>query len=173
MLKKAFLIIFLLLLFPLVQTSNDPIKNNYIIKEGAVPKELPIAQIIIDKISVNNYIYNYDSKNNTVEKNVELLRGSTFPDYDNSILFLAAHSGNSKISYFNNIDRLKNGDIITIYHGNYKYLYAVKKSYLIEKDGDIEVNKSFKNELILTTCSRQFSDKQLIVSSSLTNKIKI
>lgn len=109
MLKKLFLVS--LIVIPIITLSirnkNDPITNSYIVKEGAVPKEVPIAQLIIDKISINNYIYSYDSINNTVEKNVELLAGSTFPDKENSIVFLAAHSGNSNISYFNNLDRLK------------------------------------------------------------------
>lgn len=42
-----------------------------------------------------------------------------------------------------------------------------------EKDGDIEINKTSKNQLILTTCSTTNKNKQLIVSSYLVNKYKI
>lgn len=175
MLKKLFLVS--LIVIPIITLSirnkNDPITNSYIVKEGAVPKEVPIAQLIIDKISINNYIYSYDSINNTVEKNVELLAGSTFPDKENSIVFLAAHSGNSNISYFNNLDRLKKKDKIIFYYKDYKYEYSVDYLMSQEKDGDIEINKTSKNQLILTTCSTTNKNKQLIVSSYLVNKYKI
>ncbi len=170
MLKRLFLtsIIILISIF-VMDTSNisSSISTPSIIKNGSIPNELPIATLSIDKININKPIYKLDSSNNTVEKNVELLHGSIFPDKSNSIIFLAAHSGNSNVSYFNDLDKLNKGDEINFYYKNKKYVYIVDNKFLEDKDGDIEINKSSNNQLVLTTCSRADSKKQLIINSNL------
>ena len=81
-----------------------------------IKKEQPIGKLIINKINLNRNIYSINSKLNNVDKNVTILKDSIEPQYKNSILFIAAHSGNDTISYFNDLDRLKIGDeIILIY----------------------------------------------------------
>ena len=65
-----------------------------------------IGNIIIEKIDLNMPLYNVKSPNNNIEKNIEILKESILPPNKNSIIFLAAHSGTSNISYF----------IITSYH---------------------------------------------------------
>lgn len=108
-----------------------------------------------------------------LDKNVTILKGSILPNKDNSIIFLAAHSGNSKVSFFNKLDKIKNNQEINFYYNNYKYIYKVIKKYETNKDGDIEVNKDFKNKLILTTCSIHNKKKQLIVESIMIKKKNI
>lgn len=141
---------------------------------NTIPTELPIATLIIDDIKLKQDIYSIKSKENTVDKNVQLLKESVLPQNNNeSIVFLAAHSGNSNISYFGKLNLLSKKSIIKFNYNNYIYSYLVKNIYSENKDGDIEVNKNFKNELILTTCNPTDKNKQLIISSKLIKKEKV
>ncbi len=170
MLKRLFLVsIIILISIFITNTSNisSSITTSSIIKNGGKPNELPIANLSIEKIHINKPIYKINSNNNTVEKNVELLKGSILPDKNNSIIFLAAHSGNSNVSYFNDLNKLNKGDEINFYYKSKKYTYVVNNKFLEDKDGDIEINKSSNNQLVLTTCSTTDSSKQLIVNSNL------
>ena len=174
MLKNIFLIsiiVFSLFLIKTFDITSTKITSNTL-SQSVKPIELPIAKLSIDKINVNNYIYKLNSENNTVEKNVELLNGSIMPGGENSIIFLAAHSGNSNISYFNNLSKLIKGDEINLYYKNKNYTYIVNDIFLEDKDGDIEINRSSNNQLILTTCSTTDINKQLIVNSNL-KKIEV
>lgn len=170
LLKRLFLIsiiifnLFLIKSFNIVLTETT---TSNILTNGIKPIELPIAKLSIDKINVNNSIYQLNSKNNTIEKNVELLNGSIMPGGKNSIVFLAAHSGNSNISYFNNLSKLSKGDEINLYYNNSNYTYVINDIFLEDKDGDIEINRSSNNQLVLTTCSTTDNNKQLIVNSNL------
>ncbi|MCI8347451.1 MAG: sortase [Bacilli bacterium] len=143
-----------------------------IVLKGSKPREIPIAKLEIKKLGINRYIYNFNSSYNTVEKNISILKESILPDHDNSIVFLAAHSGNSKISYFNNLGNLGLNDIVHFYYNNYKYSYQTTKIYEVKKNGYIGINKNTKKQLILTTCSTKHKRKQLIVESILIKKEK-
>ena len=59
-----------------------------------------IGTIIIEKIQLNEPLYKINSSKNNIEEHVTILKESTPPTEDNSIMILAAHSGDDKISYF-------------------------------------------------------------------------
>ncbi len=176
--KKRYFISVLVLICLIVFISSTTFKSstlntNISSKKGITPREIPVAKLIIKDINLIKDIYNFDSNNNTVSKNVELLKGSILPNNDNSIIFLAAHSGNSNISYFNDLYKLNNNSEIKFIYNSYKYLYKVNLIFEEDKDGTLEINKNYNNQLILTTCSTTSSDKQLIISSNLIKKEKI
>lgn len=181
MLKKEYFISIIVLIFYIVLycslTKNSieiaNITTSDILLKSNKPKEIPIARIEISNINIDNYIYDFNSNNNTVEKNVTILKSSILPNKNHSIIFLAAHSGNSKISFFNNLNKIKNNQKINFYYNNYKYIYKIIKNYEVEKDGTIEINKDSSNQLILTTCSTNNKNKQLIIESILLQKEKI
>ena len=52
-----------------------------------------LGTITINKIHLKNNLYNIDDTRNNIEENVTILKESVMPDKDNSIIFLAAHSG--------------------------------------------------------------------------------
>lgn len=168
----AILIVYILLGCYLTRNSISftNISIGDIVLKDSKPKEIPLAKLEIKKLGINHYIYNFNSSYNTVEKNVAILEASVLPDHDNSIVFLAAHSGNSKISYFNNLKYLRLNDIIHFYYNNYKYSYQIIHIHEDEKNGYIGINKNDKNQLILTTCSTKNKRKQLIVESILIKK---
>lgn len=166
------LITFIIVCILLTNPNNNLISiNNNVISN--TPKELPIAKIIIPKIKIDNSIYSINSNENTVEKNVMILKESILPNNDESIIFLAAHSGNGDIAYFNDLNKLDINDTLIFQYKNYNYYYIINDKHEIDKDGDIELNKTSPNQLVLTTCSTTNKAKQLLINSNLVKKEEI
>ena len=106
MLKKLISIFSIILVYSIccifIYNSHNSSTKNIIpnIKRNDV-----LATLRIDKINLNNPIYNLSDNRNNVEENVTILDESILPDNDNSIVFIAAHSGEGKIAYFNDLDK--------------------------------------------------------------------
>ena len=105
MIKKTlyiFTILFFLFLFSIttIKISKEPTMMNTM----TVQKE-EIGKIIIKKINLEKNLYEINSPQNTVEKNVTILKESTPPIEKESIMILAAHSGTGDIAYFNSLDK--------------------------------------------------------------------
>ena len=154
----------------LEEISNEEISINSSIKPISV-KETYLGILEIPKIKLTKGFYNVDSVNNDVNKNVQLLKESVMPDNDNSMVFLAAHSGNSYLGYFKNIDKLVMDDEIFLYYKNKKYTYSIMQIMEQEKNGTIMVKKNAHEKiLVLTTCSKK-SEKQLVIKARLIKEI--
>ena len=132
-----------------------------------IKKEKPVGILIINKINIHNNIYNINSKLNNVDKNITILNGSVDPSHNNSIMFIAAHSGNANISYFKNLDKLNINDKIILIYKDKKYDYIINKIWEENKTGYINVEKEANKQLVLTTCSPNNTNKQLIINSTL------
>lgn len=177
--KKYYLLSVILLLILIISIiCTTPKSNSYKIDRLSIksinPKQLPIARIIIPKIKLDGKLYNKNSSQNDVDKNIQILKESILPEYDNdSIIFLAAHSGNAQNAYFNNLDKLEINDYLIFQYKKYNYFYKIDEIIEQDKDGDIEINKTSNNQLVLTTCSKKDIHKQLIISSSLKEKEEI
>ena len=151
--------------------SKDTIKKNNIIeaitsKIEEVKTDNYYGRILIDKIGLNEYFYNINDKRNNVDKGIEVLRPSIMPDKENSKLFLASHSGNSKISYFKNINKLEYNDEIIINYLNNCYRYKVIDKYEIIKNGTLNIKEIEDNTLILITCVRD-TNRQLVIIAKM------
>ena len=116
--------------------------------------DISLFKLEIPKIKLVREIYNYDSINNNVDKNVTLLYPEAFDI--NSTIVLAAHSGNATIAFFNNLDLLEENDTINLYFENKYYNYKVIDKTEIEKK---------QNILYLTTCSKSNKNKQLVIKA--------
>ena len=123
-------------------------------------KEKPIGRIIINKININKPLYNIDSSENNVDKNITILKESNYPHS----IFIAAHSGTGDIAYFKNLDQLDIDDEIIINYYNDQKTYQVKSKNIQIKDGYISISNLEKNYLVLTTCYPYNDNYQLIVS---------
>lgn len=174
MIKKIFFIVLILTLYCIVCREIYE-KNIKIIKKQTNPtitaKETyekdQIGYLKIDKINLYQPLYNKESKKNNIEQHVTILKESKMPEEENSILFLAAHSGTGKIAYFENLDKLEIGDEIQITYHNKTYHYKISTIWEENKTGYIHINQTDKKQLILTTCSPKKANKQLVVSSNL------
>lgn len=161
MLKRKITLILLLLLIILNIILTPKITPK---KQKNSKEKTEYMTLIIKKINLKEKIYNLNDKRNNIEEHVTILKESIMPDKENSILFIAAHSGTGKIAYFEKLDKLKEGDEIVLIY-NKKYIkYYVKDIWEENKNGYINVNKEKEKQLILTTCSPHKKNKQLIIN---------
>ena len=174
MIKKICFIVLILTLYCIVCYEIYE-KNIEITKKQIIPnittKEImekdQIGYLKIDKINLYQPLYDKESEKNNIEQHITILKESKMPEEDNSILFLAAHSGTGKIAYFENLDKLKIGDKIQITYHNKTYYYQISSIWEENKTGYIHINQTNKKQLILTTCSPKKENKQLVISSNL------
>lgn len=127
-------------------------------------KDNSIGELRINSINLKEKLYPINDKKNNVDQNVTILKESIPPNKDNSIMFLAAHSGTGPYAYFKNLDKINKNDTIKLFYEHNEYNYVVKNIWETEKDGDIEITKEKENQLILTTCSPTNKKKQLIIN---------
>jgi len=165
--KIFFLLIIIITILSLIKIDNKNLNklNKISLNINIIKKQdKPIAKLIINKINLEEYLYDINSSENTIEKHVTFLKESIFPDQNNSIIFIAAHSGTGKIAYFQKLDKLEiNDKIKLLYNGKY-YNYIVKDIWEDNKNGYINIIKELENQLILTTCSPTKENKQLIIN---------
>ena len=125
----------------------------------------------IPKINLKKGLCSIGQSCNNVSKNIEILKESDMPSVINGNLFLAGHNGNSKVSFFNKLDRLSVGDSIYIYYDGYKYEYKLNNYYDIKKTGEANIKRDKnKTTLVLVTCKKNTKDKQVIYVAYLENK---
>ncbi len=116
----------------------------------------------IEKINVKRGFYSKQSRNNNVNKNIKILNESDMPDKENGNVIIAAHSGNSYVAFFKNLNKLNAGDIAKIYYEGKTYYYSLVNSYEINKNGTAHiVRNAYKNTLSLITCKSK-TNKQIV-----------
>lgn len=126
-----------------------------------------IAILKIPKIKLERGLVDPKSYLNNVNYNIEILKESSMPDEVNGNVILAAHSGNARISYFRNLDKLNIGDEISIDYKSNIYKYRVSDIYLIDKNGKAEIIRNInKSTLTLITCKHN-TKKQIVVIAEM------
>ena len=144
MIKRSLIFIILILIFSTIQITQINYKKsinatsfvNKIKKQYVEKVEIKnIATLTIPKINLIRPLYSINDKRNNIEENVTILKESTIDH-----IILAAHSGNSKVSYFNDLDKLQIDDTIIINYQNNQ-----------------------EKTIILTTCSPSNDTMQLTI----------
>ena len=148
---------------------NTQEKQYNIIKKDKLIEYIAILEI--PKINLKQGLVRPNSNLNNVNKNIQILTPFNRLDQLGTNLILAGHSGNSKVSFFRNINNLEIGNDIYIYYQNKKYHYKVLKKYEVEKTGKIHV-KSNQNKTLLTLTTCSYNNKQLIILSEQINSFK-
>lgn len=128
-----------------------------------------IAVLEIPKINLKRGL-SQDKYYNNVNRNVEILKGSTMPNISKGNFILAGHSGSGRVAYFRNLNKLTIGDISYVYYGGIKYTYKVNNIYDIEKTGTATITRDLnKTTLTMITC-RHNTNKQIVIISELINQ---
>lgn len=159
---------------------EDEIQNNEVIEETEqVVEEQPvhvnyenyIGVLEIKKINLKRGFYSKTSRNNNVNRNIQVLNESDMPNIENGNVIIAGHSGSSYVSFFRNLNKLDLYDEAIIYFEGKQYNYQLKNKYEIDKTGQavIKRNKD-KNVLTLITCKHN-TNKQIVFIFEL-NEIK-
>jgi len=144
---------------------KDNIKDNKKINVINIKKEEIIEYdmiLEIPKIKLKKGILNKNNRDNNIEKNVMILKESSYPNETGNI-FLAAHSGTGKKSFFNNLSKLSINDKAILYYKEKKYIYIVTKIYESQKKNTVLIRTDSNNNLFLITCSQKNKSNFLII----------
>lgn len=144
---------------------NEEIKNEGAIKTKKVKNVRSddyLGIIEIPKINLQKRLYDINSYQNDVNKNIEILDSSDMPNVLGGNLILAAHNGNTSVGYFRNLHKLKLGDEVNISYNDVNYTYEITKIYDVLRTGKVNIKRDkSKTTITLITCLG--SDRQLVV----------
>lgn len=154
-------------------TNEDMVEiNEVIVQEETKPKESINYSMVIEipKIGLKKGIYGLNSKYNSINYGIQVLKESNMPNIDKGNLILASHRGNSSVSHFNNLYKLENGDKVYIYYEGIKYIYELVNSYDEVKDGSITIHRNNQDTILtLITCKKN-EEKQIVLINKLIDK---
>ena len=155
-------------------TDNTDNETPEEVKETPKPTETKIdyfAVIKIPKIGLEKGLAPKGSYYNNVNRNIFVLNESDMPDKEKGNVILAGHSGNARTSYFKNLYKLENDDVVSIFYNGYEYKYKVVNHYDVEKTGKVNiVRNAEKTTLTLITC-RHNTNKQIVYICELVERI--
>lgn len=127
-----------------------------------------IGNLIIDKISFNKGFYPKESELNDVDKNLFVVKESSYPNISKGNLIIAGHSGDAWNSFFNELYRLSIGDTAKVIYNNKTYTYKFVNIYKAQKTGTIAIYRNAKRTtLTLVTCTNNDSKTQTIYIGEL------
>ena len=149
-------------------TENISEESEKVIKENTIKRNVNYYALLeIPKINLKKGLYEKSSYMNNVNRSVYILKESVFPnEREISNIYLASHSGNSKVSYFKNLYKVNINDYIYLFFNGNKYIYEVYDKYEIDKKGLLHINKTDKSNITLITC-KVGTDKQYVFNAEL------
>ena len=129
-----------------------------------------IGSLEIPKIGFNKGFVDINSKYNTVNRNIQIVNGSTYPDIDKGNFIIAAHSGTSYLAYFKNLYKLAIGDQAFVNYNGKRYTYQIVNIYNQEKTGKIAIYRDLdKTTMTLVTCTKNSKTEQTVYILELIN----
>ena len=144
---------------PISKTEQNKIKKEY------------IGYLEISKINLKQGLVSKNSYYNNVNRNIQMLSTSDYPDKDRGNVILASHSGSSSISYFKNLYKLSVDDEAKIYYKGNIYTYKIVNIYNVPKVGTINIIRDVnKTGLTLITCTKGSKTEQTVYILELTSK---
>lgn len=127
-----------------------------------------IGYLEIPKIKFRRGFYNIDSKLNTVEANIEIIKGSEMPDATNGNLIIAGHSGTGWKAFFKDLYKLEVGDEAIVTYAGINYKYKIANIYKEKNTGTVSIKRNYdKTTLTLITCTKDDSSTQTIYIAEL------
>ena len=127
-----------------------------------------IGYLNISKINLNKGFLDKNAEENNVDKNIMVIKESSYPDVDKGNLIIAGHSGTGWNAFFNDLYKLQVGDMATVQYKNKKYNYKIVNIYKQKKVGTIAIYRDYnKTTLTLVTCTNNDSSTQTIYIAEL------
>ena len=154
---KSIFSYFIYLLIPVLLITS----HSNIVENKKIDKSKNEITVYIPKINLKKNTYSFNDQKNDVNKNIFLAINYDFNTLKGSTI-LAAHSGNSEVSYFYDLDKLGLNDEIIIETNNKIISYEVDKIYLINKTGKFNY-QDYDKGIYLITCSKKYKKKQLVI----------
>jgi len=149
-----------------IENSDDLVEEN-----KTEQREINYTAIIeIPKINLKRGVVDSTKNFSSINYAISVDKNSNYPN-ENGNFILYAHSGNSNIAYFRNLNKVNKNDSIYIYYSGVKYEYKITNKYTIEKTGIANVISSRdKRYITLITCSQEQKNKQIVLVGNLTNE---
>lgn len=160
-------------------------KKEEVPKEEVAPKEeveapkeevkpYYIGTLSIPKINFERGFLDKNHPDNTIDKNIELLKSSDYPDQDKHTVTIAGHSGVGYLAFFNDLNKLEKGDELFLTYKNKKYIYSIDKIYLEERRGKIGILKDYnRSSLNLLTCTLHDKKHQTVYIAYLKDVVEL
>ncbi len=150
----------------LEELDNEDFNNTVVDLEDMVGSDRVdayIGYLSVPDVDIKRGFVDVDSKYNSVGYNVMLIKGSDMPDKENGNLILAAHRGNSSVSFFDKLYKLSdNANAYITYQGKV-YKYELRNRYLEPKDGELTIRRNADvTTLTLITCTRNDKTTQTV-----------
>lgn len=149
-------------------------ENVEVVEENEETQKTINYKAILEIPSINLKQGLVDSTKNfaSINYSVSIDKNSNYPnEMGNFILY--AHSGNSSIAFFKNLNKVNINDSIYIYCNGVKYKYIVTKKYDIEKTGKAKVMSSNDDRFItLITCNQAKEGYQVVVVGKIESESK-
>ena len=122
-----------------------------------------VGYLSIPKINLKKGFTEINSKYNNVNRNIEIIKPSKYPDVSKGNLIIAGHSGSSSVSFFKDLYKLKLEDEVFITYNGNEYKYKIKNIYTDLKDGDVVIRRNKDiTTLTLITCTKGDKNTQTI-----------
>ena len=139
-------------------------------KENYQDIESYIGYLEIPKIKFRRGFYNINSKLNTVEANIEIIKGSDLPDVNNGNLIIAGHSGTGWKAFFKELDKLEVEDEAIDTYAGLNYTYKITNKKKKKNTGTVSIKRNYdKRTLTLITCTKDDSSTQTIYIAELSS----
>ena len=145
------------------EESTDSVNSSEEVKTTSdkSKKPTPLGVLDIDSINLSVGFYSPNSWRNNVKYGLQILENSTMPNKKGQLI-IASHTGNSSVSYFRNLKKLKEGQVAKIYYLNKIYYYEYVKMDIQEKNGHLKIDKKNAFPLVLITCTKAGGTTQSI-----------
>lgn len=128
------------------------------------------AILEIPSINLKRGVVDSTKNFNSINYAISVDKNSSYPDIEGNFI-LYAHSGNSSIAYFRNLNKVEINDEIYIYYNGVKYKYKIFAKYDIKKTGKAEILFSNTEKYItLITCNQNRNGYQVILIGKLFNQ---
>lgn len=147
-------------------TSNDNTTTTNVPSSNQL--EHYIGYLEIPKLGFRRGFYDINSSLNTVEGNIEVIKGSSMPNVEKGNLIIAGHSGTGWKAFFNELYRLEVGDEARVLYQGVTYTYRIVNIYKDANTGKLAINRDYnKTTLTLITCTNNDSSTQTIYIAEL------
>lgn len=120
------------------------------------------AVLEIPKINLKKGMVESTKNFSSINYAISIDKSSNYPNEEGNFI-LYAHSGNSKIAYFRNLNKLNVNDEVFVYYEGVKYSYQIINKYEIEKTGKMEVIRDSKRKLITMVTCISNTNKQVVL----------
>lgn len=130
------------------------------------------AILEIPSINLKQGIVNSTKNFNSINYAISVDKHSNYPDKEGNFI-LYAHSGNSSIAYFRNLNKVNINDKVYVYYNGIKYEYIITNKYDIKKTGTANIIKSNTDKYItLITCNPNKDGYQIVIIGKIKKEIK-